>query len=267
MMPMYDAYGQPFYPGMGMSFAPSPHMAAAAAAAAAAQPRYRAPAPQRPFSKHYSIDVECVATGPGHNDRAVAHIAMVDEHENVLLNVYVRPPVPVVSYLTGLTGLTPAHLEGGVRLEDAVMMVRQALPPYAVLVGQSIASDITWLGLRQGEDFEQPIDLSVVYRVFNPKFGSFSFFSLQHEAKMVLGEQMAEPHSAVTDALMSIKLYRKYLELSENKPSLDAVRERLLSESPEPSFAKKTPVLDGVCMGNKKACTCGQPFAKFAGMA
>ena len=29
---------------------------------------------------------------------------------------------------------------------------------------------------------------------------------------------------------------------------------------PEPSFAKKFPIYDGVCMGNRKSCTCGAPF-------
>lgn len=56
-----------------------------------------------PAGPYYSIDVECVATGTDHNARHVAQIALVDEHERPLLNAYVRPPVPVVSYLTPLT--------------------------------------------------------------------------------------------------------------------------------------------------------------------
>jgi hypothetical protein len=30
-------------------------------------------------------------TGPKHNQRAVAQIAIVDEYERVLLNIYVKP--------------------------------------------------------------------------------------------------------------------------------------------------------------------------------
>mmetsp|Transcript_33278 Transcript_33278/g.94274 ORF Transcript_33278/g.94274 Transcript_33278/m.94274 type:complete len:106 (+) Transcript_33278:282-599(+) len=55
-------------------------------------------------SQYYSIDVECVATDTTHNARAVAHIAMVDQYERVIFNAYVKPSVPVVSYLTPLTG-------------------------------------------------------------------------------------------------------------------------------------------------------------------
>jgi hypothetical protein len=74
---------------------------------------------------YMSIDVECVATGLRHNDRAVAQIALVDQarpcrapavrvplltprpptqFEQPLLNLYVRPEEAVVSYLTPLTG-------------------------------------------------------------------------------------------------------------------------------------------------------------------
>ena len=53
-----------------------------------------------------SIDVECVASGTQHNAREVAQIALVDQYERCLLNVYVKPPegTTVASYLTPLTG-------------------------------------------------------------------------------------------------------------------------------------------------------------------
>ena len=38
------------------------------------------------------------------------------------------------------------------------------------------------------------------------------------------------------------------------------MQEALLAAEPEPSFAKRNPVFDGVCMGNRKACKCGAPF-------
>lgn len=39
------------------------------------------PLPQGPV---YSIDVECVATGTGHDDRAVAQISLVNQYEQVI---------------------------------------------------------------------------------------------------------------------------------------------------------------------------------------
>jgi len=61
----------------------------------------------------YSIDVECVATGRQHHDRAIAQIGMVDCFGRMLLNVLVKPEVPVKSYLTPLTGLTAEKVGAG----------------------------------------------------------------------------------------------------------------------------------------------------------
>jgi RNA exonuclease 4 len=109
-----------------------------------------------PGAPVYSIDVECVATGRQHHDRAVAQISLVDGQCTPLLNLYVRPEAPVVSYLTPLTGLTEAHLaQHGVPLADAMATLRSRLPPSAVLVGQNIAKDVEWLGLTEGRDYAQ----------------------------------------------------------------------------------------------------------------
>jgi hypothetical protein len=75
--------------------------AAAAQAAAAGLPMN--PQALLPPPMHYCIDVECCASGTSHNDRVISQISLVDGYEQVLLNVYVRPSVPVVSYLTPLT--------------------------------------------------------------------------------------------------------------------------------------------------------------------
>jgi hypothetical protein len=48
----------------------------------------------------YSIDVECVATGMGHHDRAVAQIGLVDAESKEVLNLYIKPDKPVGSART-----------------------------------------------------------------------------------------------------------------------------------------------------------------------
>lgn len=109
---------------------------------------------------HFSIDVEAVATGTDHNSRAVAQISLVDEYEQVILNLYVKPPVPVVSYLHALTGLTREVLDQyGMPLEQALSILRAHLPKSAVIVGQNIRKDIEWLGLKEQVDYDSLIDL------------------------------------------------------------------------------------------------------------
>lgn len=255
----FNPYAQGFIPGGGRPFYP---------------PVMRPPMPMGPYmpppmggpmgvplSKYFSIDVECVATGLGHNDRAVAHISLVDQYENVLLNVYVRQIVPVASHLTPLTGLTAELLQTrGVSIEEAMAVLRQRLPSNAIIVGQNIIADIRWLGLREGVDYESLLDLSGAYRVFNPKFNSFSYFSLAHEARVVLGVTMEGAHNAVTDAIVSIQLFNRYNQLQSTPEEFEKVRAALIAAPLEASFAKKNPSFEGVCMGNKKTCTCGQAF-------
>lgn len=105
-------------------------------------------------SSAYSIDVECVASGVQHHDRVIGQIALVDKDCQPILNIYVVPDVPVVSYLTPLTGLTADLLqERGVPLDEALVKLRANLPANSVLVGQNILKDVEWLGLVEGVDF------------------------------------------------------------------------------------------------------------------
>lgn len=181
-----------------------------------------------------SIDVECVATGTKHNDRAVAQIALVDQarspvsaaipcqhtvlthdsacclvlrspsllqFETPILNLYIKPEAPVVSYLTPLTGLTADLLEQhGTSLAIALATLRQALPKTAVLVGQNVRTDVVWLGLQERVDFAGMMDLAGLFRVFNPQYNSWSVFGQDHLARVLLGIDntgcvCARPHS------------------------------------------------------------------------
>ena len=136
--------------------------------------------------KFLSVDVECVATGYSHNERAVGHVAVVDQDENVVYQQYVKPDQPVVSYLTPLTGISAGQLDKGVSQERVEREVRALLGPDVVLVGQRIDCDIKWLHLQQGRDYAGIIDLAEVFKAYNRRYGNYSFFSLAHEANTLL---------------------------------------------------------------------------------
>lgn len=218
----------------------------------------------------YSIDVECVATGVGHHDRAVAQIGLVDGNASEVVNIYVKPAKPVKSCLTPLTGLTHEHLETlGVPLEEALITLRTALPSHAFLVGQNIRKDIEWLQLTEGVDFAGCIDLAGLTRVFNPRYNSYTHFGLDHVATAWLGEALeGASHDALGDAAKSMRIYRRYLEMSGAVDGATQVRtmtlveaqQKLLNAPKAPSFAQQYPSYDGVCQGNRKTCVCGQPF-------
>jgi hypothetical protein len=216
---------------------------------------------QAPASTYYSIDVECVAVGYDHNARAVAQISLVNQYEKVVLNLYVLPQTPVVSYLSPLTGLTRDILEQrGMPLQAAVDLLKQHLPKHAILVGQNIAKDVDWLGLKDGEDFGQLMDLTGLFRIYNERYKSYSVFSQDHLAKVLLAWDVSGNHDAVGDAIKSIRLFNLYQSTVGYPDKWKEVCDRVLGVEPEPSFAKRNPTFEGVCMGNRKTCTCGAPF-------
>ena len=144
--------------------------------------------------KHFCcVDVESVATGRRHDERGVAHVAVVDQDEHLLLKRKVRPSGKVENYLTPLTGLRPGDLDGAPPLEEVRREVVALLGPSMVLVGQGIANDIGWLDLVEGRDFAYSVNLAEVFKTYNPRYYCESYFSLQHEANMLLGPGKTAP--------------------------------------------------------------------------
>eukprot|EP00912_Choanoflagellata_sp_UC4_P000757 UC4_evm3s473 len=211
------------------------------------QDGYESPETQKIFS----IDVECVATGPGHSDRAVAQIALVDWNENTVLNVYVSQDtdVKVKSYLTALTGITAELLETkGIPLSDALALLKESLPKDAIIVGQNISCDISWCKLVEGVDFESLRDLTGLWRCYNEKFRSWSYFSLEHTTNCLLDQHDGTHHNAATDAKNSIRLFKLHNRLSANG-GLESAKLRLLNTPAPKSFSSLHPTFEGVCMG------------------
>ncbi len=137
--------------------------------------------------RYVCIDVECVASGRRHDERVVALIVVVDEKENVVLRRTVKQ-THVYNYLTTLTGLKPGDLDDGVPLEDALRDVKAIIGPDVILVGQGIKSDIKWLHLKEGVDYKSFIDLAIMFKTYNPRYGNYSMFSLVHEANTLLSQ-------------------------------------------------------------------------------
>lgn len=79
-------------------------------------------------------------------------------------------------------------------------------------------------------------------------------------AQVLLDEGLAndEAHDAVKDAQKSVKLF--HLRQPLDPGALRVVQQQLLDAPRAPSFAQLNPSYDGVCMGNRKTCTCGAPW-------
>ena len=105
----------------------------------------------RTSQRFVALDVECVATGLGHNARSPCSVSIVGSDESIMLQLMIRSSLPVVSYLTPVTGFTAADFtESAVSENDAISQVKALLGPDTILVGQAILSDIIWLKLQKG---------------------------------------------------------------------------------------------------------------------
>mmetsp|Transcript_21887 Transcript_21887/g.69912 ORF Transcript_21887/g.69912 Transcript_21887/m.69912 type:complete len:302 (-) Transcript_21887:45-950(-) len=199
-----------------------------------------------------SVDVECVATGQASSDRAVARVAFVDFHGNVLLDRLVRPEVPVLSYLTALTGIEPGELDKAATLAEVRAELIEKLPANAVLVGQAIKHDIHWLELEQGVHFRDQFDIAELFQVTFPN-GRSRVFSLRHEVLHLSGFEgagtdiQAGSHDPCVDAQLSLRIFARYAHAS---PAELKNAQRALSRAPPTlPFWKTTPLIDGVQLG------------------
>ena len=88
-----------------------------------------------------------------------------------------------------------------------------------------------------------------------------------HLAAVLLAWPPSGPHDAVTDAVKSMRLFNLHGRLRADGAGVPGgggawarAAAALQASTPEPSFAKQNPTYEGVCMGNRKTCTCGAPF-------
>merc|ERR1719242_273068 len=164
-----------------------------------------------PKGPYLSLVVECVATGTKHTDRAVAHVALVNEQQQVLLNIYIKPSEPVQSYLKLITKLDERTIqEYGLKMEDAMRIIKQTISPNHVLVGHNIARHICRLHLEKGTHFRDSLDLGECWRVWNPNFNNYTLFSLNHEGQVLIGNRSSG--LVPNDAILQMQILQKYME-------------------------------------------------------
>ncbi len=140
--------------------------------------------------RYIALNVKCVATGVRHDakSRAVCSVAVIDYGEKILLQKAVKPEAPIVSYLTPLSGVREGDLDGAESTEVVIAQVKALLGPDVILVGQGLVNDIEWLCLEEGRDYGGIEELAEMFKRYSSFYGSYTFYSLRHEANTLLSE-------------------------------------------------------------------------------
>lgn len=123
--------------------------------------------------------------------------------------------------------------------------LRSHLSPDAILVGQSIQKDVQWLQLAEGVDYHSLIDLSGLFRVWNPARNEYTNFSQDHCAKVWIGVGDRTQHNAITDAAISMSLFNAYRTVQWDSGRLMEMQMATLNAPRVPGFSALFPVVDG----------------------
>jgi hypothetical protein len=205
----------------------------------------------------FGIDVECAAIGWRHQDRYPCRVAVVAWNGATVLDVAVWVP-NLVSPLTAVTGMYRRNIEHGMPLGQVRDLIQSRCGPRAILVGQSVEHDLSWLNLRRGVDYCSHIDLAQVFACAPQGSDRPRILCLEHVAAGLLNVQIqSSAHSPIEDASVALKLL---LSHGSSHERVDAARARLAQLYSARRFRprQRPPALiDGVCMGGwSKFCSC-----------
>jgi len=140
----------------------------------------------------------------------LTRICIVDSSLQVVYHTLVMPRNPIRNYLTRYSGITPDMLEGvTTRLEDVQQQIQKLLPPDAILVGQSLNSDLTAMKMLH----PYVIDTSVCFNITGDRRRETKLSVLAHLfLNMRIQTQGKHGHSPVEDAQTAMKLINLKLE-------------------------------------------------------
>ncbi|KAL6267125.1 hypothetical protein P5V15_000204 [Pogonomyrmex californicus] len=167
-------------------------------------------------SPMFSLDCEMCLTTTGNLE--LTRISIVDESMNVIYDSLVKPKNIITNYLTQYSGITEAMLHDvTVTLHDVQQTLRTLLPPDAILVGQSLNSDLHTLKMMH----PYIIDTSVIFNLTGDRYRKTK---LQILAREFLGESIQNDkngHCSTEDSKASMKLVK--LKLANSVDYGDAV--------------------------------------------
>lgn len=152
-------------------------------------------------SPMFALDCEMCRTAVGVNE--LTRISIINENHESIYETLVRPQHKIIDYLTPYSGITPEMMTNVTKtLAEVQADVRRILPPDAILVGQSLHSDL--VAMRMMHPYV--IDTSVIFNISGDRRRKSK---LQVLASEFLGESIQKNplgHDSIEDCLASLKL-------------------------------------------------------------
>lgn len=166
-------------------------------------------------SPMFGLDCEMCITRVGSE---LTRISVVNEKHEVVYESLVKPYNSITDYVTRYSGITKSILENVTkRLEDVQTELRELLPPDAILVGQSLNTDLHALKMMH----PYIIDTSLIYNLNGERSKKPKLKALAREFLNEDIQNQRGGHCSVEDSLACLKLVQ--LKLSRNVEFGDAV--------------------------------------------
>lgn len=158
-------------------------------------------------SPMFGVDCEMCRTSAGVNE--LTRISIINENHESIYETLVCPQNKIVDYLTQFSGITPQMMKNVTKtLKEVQDDVRKILPSDAILVGQSLQSDL--MAMRMMHPYV--IDTSIIFNISGDRKRKSK---LQTLASEFLGEKIQKNplgHDSIEDCSASLKLTKLKLE-------------------------------------------------------
>jgi len=162
------------------------------------KPEYNEVGPSSPL---YSVDCEMCLTDHGNE---LTRVCVVDSSLRVVYHTLVMPDNKIRNYLTQYSGITEDLLEGvTTKLSDVQSALQDLLPPDAILVGQSLNSDLVALQMMH----PYIIDTSICFNITGDRRRKTKLSILAHLfLNRTIQTQGNKGHSPIEDAQAAMNL-------------------------------------------------------------
>ena len=155
----------------------------------------------------FSLDCEMVQTAM--DNMALGRVSIVNEEMECIYDTFVKPREPILDYMTKYSGITARHLEGvTTTVEDVQKELLRLLPADAILVGQSLESDLR--ALRYAHPYI--IDTSVIFTSSSKRHTPSLAFLAKHLLNVNL-KRGKTGHNSEDDARVAMKLVQAKLSI------------------------------------------------------
>lgn len=152
-------------------------------------------------SPMFGLDCEMCRTSSGANE--LTRISIVNEKQESIYETLVCPKNKIVDYLTHFSGITPAMMKNVTKTLDEVQAdVRRILPADAILVGQSLQSDL--MAMRMMHPYV--IDTSIIFNLSGDRRRKSKLQTLSLEFLQETIQKNPLGHDSIEDCSASLKL-------------------------------------------------------------